>query len=176
MGSGPYVIAEVKPGETIAYARNPDSGARTSPSPRACGISTTVRFDYFRDSNAAFEAFKKGQAEVRIETDPVRWSTGYDFPAVTEEGRGRKNCEQRSPAPAGGFAFNTRREIFKDTRVREALVHGFRFRMGQRQPVFDNVYSAPMAIIRVRNCPQRTCQRSGRKWPHRRSAKLARRS
>jgi peptide/nickel transport system substrate-binding protein len=58
----------------------PITGARTLPCRRACGTSTEVRFDYYRDANAAFEAFKSGLADVRIEGDPVRWNTVMIFP------------------------------------------------------------------------------------------------
>ena len=86
-----------------------------------------MRFDYYRDANAAFEAFKSGDADVRIEGDPTRWATGYDFPAATEGKITLEKIEQKSPAPAAGFVFNTRRKIFEDARVREALVMAFDF-------------------------------------------------
>lgn len=127
IGSGPYRISEIKAGESITYKKNPDYWGKDLAINRGLWNFETLRYDYFRDANAAFEAFKKGDADVRIETDPVRWTSGYDFPAVSEGKVIKGTVEQRSPAPAAGFAFNTRRTIFEDVRVREALVMAFDF-------------------------------------------------
>ena len=127
VGSGPYVISEIKAGERITYTKNPDYWGKALPLNKGLWNFDSLRYDYFRDANAAFEALKKGDADVRIETDPVRWSSGYDFPAVSEGKLIKETVEQRSPAPASGFAFNTRRKIFEDVRVREALSMAFDF-------------------------------------------------
>ena len=127
MGSGPYMIAEVKPGEFITYKKNPAYWGKDIPYNKGLWNFDSVRFDYYKDSNATFEAFKSGLADVRTEGDPIRWTTGYDFPAVKEGKITLEKIEQRSPAPASGFAFNTRRKIFEDVRVREALVMAFDF-------------------------------------------------
>jgi peptide/nickel transport system substrate-binding protein len=139
VGSGPYVIAEVKPGESITYRRNLQWWGKDLPINKGLWNFDEVRFDYYRDSNAAFEAFKKGLSDVRIETDPVRWSTGYDFPAVTSKQVIVEKIEQGSPAPTTGFAFNTRRKIFEDRRVREALLHAFDFEWANAN-LFSNLF------------------------------------
>lgn len=127
LGSGPYVIADVKAGESITYRKNPSYWGRNLALNKGLWNFETLRYDYFRDANAAFEALKKGDADVRIESDPVRWTSGYDFPAVSEGRIIMETVPSRSPAPASGFAFNTRRKIFEDVRVREALVMAFDF-------------------------------------------------
>jgi peptide/nickel transport system substrate-binding protein len=127
IGSGPYVISEVKVGESITYTKNPTYWGKALPINKGFWNFDTVRFDYYRDANAAFEAFKKGDADVRIEGDPVRWTSAYNFPAVTEGKVVVEKVGQRTPAPANGFAFNTRRKIFEDPRVREALLYAFDF-------------------------------------------------
>ena len=127
IGSGPYVIGEVKAGELITYKKDPKYWGKNLPLNKGLWNFDTVRFDYYRDANAAFEAFKRGDADVRIEGDPVRWATGYDFPAVKDGKITLETVTQRSPAPASGFAFNTRRKIFSDIRVREALLYAFDF-------------------------------------------------
>ncbi|MCA0434364.1 MAG: extracellular solute-binding protein [Proteobacteria bacterium] len=127
IGSGPYVIAEVKPNESIVYRRNRDYWGNGLPIAKGLWNFDTLRFDYYRDNNTAFEAFKKGDADVRLENEPVRWTSAYDFPAVKDGRVIMEKVEQRSPAPASGFAFNTRRKIFEDVRVREALVMAFDF-------------------------------------------------
>lgn len=127
LGSGPYVIQTVKAGESISYALNPGYWGKELPLQRGLWNFDEVRFDYYRDANAAFEAFKSGLADVRIEGDPVRWNTGYDFPAVKDGKITLERIEQKTPAPASGFVFNTRRKIFEDPRVREALIMAFDF-------------------------------------------------
>jgi peptide/nickel transport system substrate-binding protein len=138
-GSGPYVIEAVKAGETITFARNPDYWGKDLPLQRGLWNFDAVRFDYYRDANAAFEAFKSGLADVRIEGDPVRWNTGYDFPAVTEGKITRERIEQKTPAPASGFVFNTRRKLFEDPRVREALIMAFDFEWANAN-LYANAY------------------------------------
>lgn len=127
MGSGPYVLAEVKPGERVSYKKNPDYWGKALPLNRGQWNFDEVRVDYFRDNNSAFEAFKKGLADIRVEQDPNRWSQAYDFPAATDGRVIREWLEQKTPAPAAGFAFNTRRPLFEDPRVRRALVEAFDF-------------------------------------------------
>jgi len=127
VGSGPYVIADVKPGEWITYRRNADYWGKSLPIAKGLWNFDEVKIDYYRDANAAFEAFKKGLADVRNETDPGRWATGYDFPAAQQGKVTLEKIERKSPAPAAGFIFNTRRKIFEDARVREALVVAFDF-------------------------------------------------
>lgn len=127
MGSGPYVMAEVKPGESIVYRKNKDYWGKDLAINKGLWNFDEVRFDYYRDANAAFEAFKSGLADVRIEAEPKRWATGYDFPAAKEGKITLEKIEQKSPAPASGLAINTRRPIFADPRVREALTMAFDF-------------------------------------------------
>ena len=139
MGSGPYVMGTIKAGETITYKKNPDYWGKDLPLQKGLWNFDEVRFDYYRDANAAFEAFKSGIADVRIEGDPVRWNTGYDFPAAKEGKITLEKIEQKSPAPAAGFVFNTRRKIFEDPRVREALVMAFDFEWANAN-LFANAY------------------------------------
>jgi peptide/nickel transport system substrate-binding protein len=139
IGSGPYTMGEIKAGESIVYRKNPDYWGKDLPLTKGLWNFDTVRFDYYRDANSAFEAFKKGDADVRTEGDPVRWTSGYDFPAVKEGKVTLEKVEQRSPAPASGFAFNTRREIFSDLRVREALIMAFDFEWANAN-LFSNAY------------------------------------
>ncbi len=121
LGSGPYVVAEVKPGESVVFRRNPNFWGKDLPVFRGLYNPDEIRFDYYRDANSLFEAFKGGLYDVRIEDSPTRWATGYDFPAA-KDGRVVKD-----PIPIGtpkgmtGFVFNARKPLFADIRVREAL-------------------------------------------------------
>jgi peptide/nickel transport system substrate-binding protein len=127
VGSGPYWMADIRPGEGIVYRRDPDYWGKDLPINHGVWNFDEIRIDYYRDNNATFEAFKKGLTDLRVETDPTRWSVAYDFPAV-ETGRIiLETHRQRTPAPTSGFAMNTRRPIFADRRVRDAIIHAFDF-------------------------------------------------
>lgn len=139
IGSGPYVMDKIKAGESITYVKDPDYWGKNLALQKGVGNFDSVRFDYYRDANAAFEAFKSGLADVRIETDPGRWNTGYDFPAAKDGKITLETIEQKSPAPAMGFVFNTRRKIFEDPRVREALIMAFDFEWANAN-LFANAY------------------------------------
>src|SRR4029077_8786709 len=79
IGSGPYLIAKVDAGRSVTLARNPTYWGRDLAVNKGQWNFDTLRFDYYRDTNAAFEAFKKGLIDVRVETDAGRWETTYDF-------------------------------------------------------------------------------------------------
>lgn len=127
IGSGPYMLSEIKPGERISYKKNPDYWGKTLPFNRGLWNFDALRIDYFRDSNSALEAFKKHLVDIRAETDPGRWSQAYDFPAAKDGKVVLETFPQTTPAPAAGFAFNTRRPLFADPMVRRALVGAFDF-------------------------------------------------
>jgi peptide/nickel transport system substrate-binding protein len=123
---------EVRPGESITYRLNAEYWGRDLAINRGQWNFDKIRIDYYRDNNATFEAFKKGLADFRIETDPTRWSTGYDFPAVAAGDVILEKHDQRTPAPATGFVMNTRRPLFGDRRVRDAILHVFDFEWANR--------------------------------------------
>ena len=127
VGSGPYVVAEVKPGQSITLKRNPNYWGRDLPVNRGLWNFDEIRFDYYRDGNAHFEAFKKGLYDMRVENDSSRWATGYDFPAQRDGRVVKKTFATGLPKPSFFFVFNTRRPVFADVRVREAisLLHDF---------------------------------------------------
>jgi peptide/nickel transport system substrate-binding protein len=121
IGSGPYVVAEVKPGQSITFKRNPDYWGRDLPVNRGFWNFDEVRFDYYREANAHFEAFKKGLYDVRAETDSARWASGYDFPAERDGRAIKETIATGLPKPSFFFVFNTRRTVFTDIRLREAI-------------------------------------------------------
>jgi peptide/nickel transport system substrate-binding protein len=121
VGTGPYLLAEVSPPNYVVYKRNPDYWAEDLPIKRGLDNFDEIRFEYYRDDNSLFEAFKKGLYQINPEGDPARWNTAYDFPAIKD---GRVVMESfRTGAPKGmsGFAFNTRRPVFANVGVRKAL-------------------------------------------------------
>lgn len=135
-GSGPYVVAEVRPGESLTLRRDPDWWGRDLAINRGFYNFDEIRFDFYRDANTLFEAFRKGLVDVRFETDPAQWAAGYDFPAAREGRIVRDTVRQGTPKGIRGFAMNTRRAVFADVRVREALGLLFDFEWTNR-----NLYS-----------------------------------
>ena len=121
LGSGPYIVDQIKPGALITYRRNPGYWGRNLAVNAGRHNFDLIRYEYFRDANAAFEAFKKGLVDVRVENDPTRWATGYDFPAVRDGRIVRERIKTGLPSGMSALVFNTRRAIFSDSRVRRAL-------------------------------------------------------
>lgn len=127
IGTGPYVIESMEMGRWINFRKNPQWWGRDLPINRGVHNFDLVRYEYFRDDNTAFEAFKAGQVHLYRETDAARWQDRFDFPAA-RDGRVIKT-EQLHQRPSGmnGFVFNTRRPLFADLRVRQALTLAFDF-------------------------------------------------
>lgn len=139
IGSGPYVVAAVEPGTRVVFKRNPDYWGRDLPVKRGMDNFDEVRLEYFRDQTSLFEAFKKGLIDVYPDGDPNSWSSAYDFPAV-RDGRVVKDVIPTGlPKGMNGFVFNTRRPIFADVRVREALAAAFDFEW-MNQNLFFGLY------------------------------------
>jgi peptide/nickel transport system substrate-binding protein len=130
VGSGPYIVENVSRGSRIVFRRNPDYWGRDLPIRRGQYNFDTIRIDYYRDSTTMMEAFRKGLFSVLGDSDSidaVTWADAFDFPAV-QAGRVRKmEFGVGVPAPMAALAFNTRRSIFADMRVREALTRLFDF-------------------------------------------------
>ena len=121
MASGPYRVTAVEAGHRIVLDRNPDYWGRDLPMRRGLFNFDRATLDYYRDPNSLFEAFKAGLCDYRIETDSTRWLSGYDIPAVRDGRIVKESVPLRLPKGLDGFAFNTRRPLFSDVRVREAL-------------------------------------------------------
>jgi len=122
LGSGPYRVVSVDPGATLVFEKNPDYWAKDLPARRGFYNFDEIRIVYFRNRNSLFEAFKKGLIDFFLEDSPSRWATNYDFPAIEAGDVVRETVETGLPKPMFAFVFNTRRPIFKDIRVRRALI------------------------------------------------------
>jgi peptide/nickel transport system substrate-binding protein len=127
LGSGPYTIADVRPGSHVLLKRNPDYWARDLPIKRGFDNFDEIGIEYFRDGSAYFEGFKTGAFDVVFETDAGRWKTGYAFPAVADGRVVLDEVKSGTPRGMSGFVFNTRRDLFKDPTVRAALIRLFDF-------------------------------------------------
>ena len=127
LGSGPYRVESLEPGRSITYRRVKDYWAASLPVNVGRFNFDTIRYDYYRDDTVALEAFKGGAYDFRQEPSSKNWATAYDVPAV-RDGRIRKEqIPNEVPTGMQGFVFNTRRAIFRDPRVREALAVAFDF-------------------------------------------------
>jgi microcin C transport system substrate-binding protein len=127
LGSGPYRVSKIELGQTIEYTRVPDWWAKDMPTGRGRYNFGTIRYEYFRDPTVAFEAFKAGHIDFRQENSAKNWSTGYDFPAIQNGLVKKEALPDRLPQGMQGFFMNTRRDVFKDRRVREAMDDLFDF-------------------------------------------------
>jgi peptide/nickel transport system substrate-binding protein len=137
VGSGPYVVAEVDTGKSMTLRRDPNYWGQALPINRGLWNFDALRFEYYRDANAYFEAFKAGLYDVRSETDPGRWRTGYDIPAVRDGRIAKEAFANGLPKVNSAFVFNTRRPIFSDIRVREAITLLFDAEWVNRNFFFD---------------------------------------
>ena len=121
MSSGAYKVDSFDVGRSITYRRVPDWWAKDLWMNRGRNNFETLRYEYYRDAEVTFEAFKGGDTDVRRENSARNWVTRYDVPAVKDGRIKRDELPNEMPQPMQGFVFNLRRELFKDRRVREAI-------------------------------------------------------
>ncbi|MFC5324591.1 extracellular solute-binding protein [Bradyrhizobium oligotrophicum] len=136
LGSGPYRVTAVRPGSSVTLTRNPDYWGRDLPVNRGLWNFDEVRLDFYREANGQFEAFKRGLYDFRVETEPLRWHDGYDFPAARNGEVIRDATISGMPQPSQFLVFNTRRAAFADVRVRRALTLLFDFEWINRNYFF----------------------------------------
>ena len=146
VGSGPYRLASVDPGRSVHFVRDPNYWGRDLPVRRGRDNFDRIHYDYYRDSNAAFEAFKTGAVSVRLEPDPSRWAVGYDFPAMREGGTARAEINHGRPSGMRGIAMNTRRAPFPSRAVREAMILAFDFEWVNRT-LFHGAYRRTRSFL-----------------------------
>jgi len=127
LGSGPYRVVAVDPGRSITYQRVPDYWAKDLPVARGRFNIDTIRYDYYRDRNVSLEAFKAHEFDLRVENVAKVWATGYDSPALKAGLIVKAEIPNENPSGMQGFILNTRRPMFADRRVREALTLAFDF-------------------------------------------------
>ncbi|MDK2774481.1 MAG: extracellular solute-binding protein [Tabrizicola sp.] len=127
VGSGPYTLAASDLGVQVTYKRNPDWWGKDLPFNRGQWNFDTIRYDYYANPQAIFEAFKAGQVSAYREANVSKWVSSYDFPAVQSGDVIKAEIPHGRPSGIEGFVFNTRKAIFADWRVREALILAFNF-------------------------------------------------
>ena len=129
IGSGPYVVDAFEPGKYISFRKNPDWWAKDLPFYNGQHNFDEVRYEYFGDGGVVFEAFKAGEITSYREANPAKWATNYDFPAVQSGDVVKSEIPHQRPSGIEGFVFNTRKPLFADWRVREALIAAFNFEL-----------------------------------------------
>ena len=132
LGSGPYKVAGFEAGRWSAYERVPDYWGKDLPVNRGRHNFDRIRYDYYRDMTVALEALKAGAYDLRVEASSKDWATAYDVPAVRDGRLKKEEIPHARPAGMQGYAFNLRRPLFQDRRVRQALGYGFDFEWANR--------------------------------------------
>jgi microcin C transport system substrate-binding protein len=136
LGSGPYKVKAVRPGDWIAFERVPDYWGKDLPVRRGQDNFDTIEYQYYGDMSVALEAFKANQYDFRLETSAKNWATAYSFPAMTEGKAVKKLVALERPHSMQGFAFNVRRPKFQDVRVRRAFNLAFDFEWANQNLFF----------------------------------------
>ena len=144
LGSGPYRVGRFEAGRFIEFERVKDWWGANLPVARGQNNFDTVRYEYYRDRDVAFEGFTAGTYLFREEFTSRIWATRYDFPAVRDGRVKREVLPDLTPSGAQGWFINTRREKFKDPRVREAIGLAFDFEWTNKNVMYgsyDRTYS-----------------------------------
>jgi microcin C transport system substrate-binding protein len=132
LGSGPYRVQSFEPGRFVVYGRVKDYWAANLPVRVGQNNFDSMRYDYYRDANIALEAFKAGQYDFRGESSAKAWATGYASPAFTSGLFKKEQIKHEIPQGMQAYVFNTRRAIFKDARVRQAVGYALDFEWTNR--------------------------------------------
>lgn len=137
--SGPYEIGQVENGSHIEFIRKADFWGKDLNAYQGRYNFDQVRIDFYRDQTIAFEAFKAGAVDMFYDYTAKNWASAYDFPAVRDGRVIKEEIRHQIPSGTQGFFFNTRRDLFSDVRVREALSLLFDFEWSN-QTLFNGAY------------------------------------
>ncbi|MDG4604907.1 MAG: extracellular solute-binding protein [Candidatus Contendobacter sp.] len=137
VGSGPYRLERFEPGRFVIYQRDDHYWGKDLPVNRGRHNIDRLRYDYYRDVTVALEAFKAGSYDLRVENVAKQWATGYDFPALDKGLVKKETFPHQMPSGMQGFAYNLRRPLFQDAKVRQALAYAFDFEWSNRNLFFS---------------------------------------
>ena len=149
LGSGPYRVGRVAAGRTIEFERVEDYWARDLPINRGLYNFDFIRIEFYRERQAAFEAFKKGDIHFRQEFTSRTWATGYDFPTLAAGKVIKREFPGEKRPSMQAVAINQRRDRFRDPRVRQAIGMCFDFEWTNRNLFYD-------AYTRSQSCFERS--------------------
>ena len=122
-----YVISNIEPGKSITMARNPDYWGTNLPFRKGTLNFDEISIEYFGDATVLFEAFKAGEIDIFREGNAEKWETQFNFPAVTNKQVIKSEIPHGRPTGMRGLVMNSRRPLFSDWRVRQALIEAFNF-------------------------------------------------
>lgn len=137
LGSGAYKVDKVDQGRSISFRRVADYWAKDLPVSIGQGNFEVIRYEYFREREAAFQAFTAGAYSLREEFTSTIWMTRYDFPAAKDGRVKREVVKDGRPSGTQGWFLNTRRPHLKDPRVREAIALCFDFEWTNKNLMFS---------------------------------------
>lgn len=137
LGSGAYKIGAFEQGRFNGFDRVADYWGKDLPVNLGQNNFDIVKFEYFGDSNVAFEGFKAGAYTLRVEDTARIWATGYDFPAIRDKRVIKETFPSGRIPGIQGWVFNTRKDKFKDARIREALGYAFDFEWSSHNLMYD---------------------------------------
>ncbi len=140
VGSGPYRISKIDNGRSISYTRRADYWGVDLPVNRGRDNFNSMTYVYFRDFTVSLEAFKAGQFDYRTEWKAKTWAVDYSFPAVKSGLVKKLLIKNENPQGMQAFAFNLRRSLFQDIRVRRALGYAYDFEWANKT-MFYNAYT-----------------------------------
>lgn len=140
LGSGPYKIKSFEPNRSIIYERVKDYWGSKLPVNKGRHNFDQIVYEYFRDGTVALEAFKAGRFDFRQENSSKAWAIGYDVPAIEQGSLQKRSFKHARTQGMQGFVFNTRRQVFRDRKVRNALSYAFDFEWSNKT-LFYNQYT-----------------------------------
>ena len=136
LGTGPYILDEIKVGKRLVYKLNEDYWGRDLPINKGRHNFKKIRYEYYADTTAAFEGFKAGEYTFRSENSSQKWAQDYNFPAITKGIIQKEALPDGNLGAAQAFFFNTRLDKFKDPKVREAIGLMFNFEWSNKTLFF----------------------------------------
>jgi peptide/nickel transport system substrate-binding protein len=150
VGSGPYRVTAVNPGVSVTFTRNPDYWGRDLPINRGFWNFDEIKFDFYRESNGLFEAFRRGLYDFRVETEPLYWHDGYDFPAARDGPGDPRHHQDRDAAALGVSGVQYTASVVLRCETSRGPDAAVRFRMGQPQLLLRTVWPLGGLLCRVR--------------------------
>ncbi|MEM6307431.1 MAG: extracellular solute-binding protein, partial [Pseudomonadota bacterium] len=127
IASAPYVISDFDAGRSVTLTRNPNYWGKDVNFRRGTHNLDEIRMEFYADGSVQFEAFKAGETSLYREGNAEKWETAYDFERVRAGDVIKSVIPHKRPTGMTGFVMNTRRDLFADWRVRDAMIHAFNF-------------------------------------------------
>jgi microcin C transport system substrate-binding protein len=158
LGSGAYKVRRFEPGRFIEFERVKDWWGAELPVMRGLYNFDVIRYEYYRDRDVGFEGFTAGNYLFREEFTSRTWATRYNFPALNDGRVKRRTIPDQTPSGAQGWFINTRRDKFKDRRLREALIDAFDFEWTNKNIMYGS-YDRTQSVFE--NSPMKASGKPG---------------